>query len=227
MIAADLLLLLLDDAGTPESAAIDAAVASGVLADLGLAGRIRLTPDGHPDGAGRIEVLDTEPLGVAVLDDALSAVSAAGRTRNPDLITAIRAMGPDVTHRVAGTLVEEGSLVVHQPRVLSGLRQNRYTARDTRHEEELRARLRSILLGDRTAQPAEAMVIGLVHASDATLHVFGPDLPELSRRELGERTTPFTDGTWGAGAVSADLTGLSFALTSTMMTSTLIVNTIL
>lgn len=229
MIASDVLLLLLDDrTGQPESVVADTAVTGGVLADLALAGRIRLTDGDDPEGEGRVAVVDATPLDDAVLDPALAAVADAGGRRLPTVLTAMRAVGSDVMERVAERLVEEGALTRAEPGVLAALRRTRYVEADGGPERALRDRLVTVLAGEREASPEEAAVIALVYAAEAVGAVFGPDLPEVNPRELQARAERYAKGAWARSAdvVTQQVAALSFGVISTIMTTTTVITTI-
>lgn len=226
MIASDVLLLLLDDeTGKSATESSDAVVTGGVLSELALAGRIRLTEGDHPDGAGRVEVVhaagSASTVGDPLLDEALGIVMSLSEQKAPKVGKVVQAVRAEVTPKVAERLVEEGVLVREERGRFSLSRTPRYVEGDGTREHGLRERLAEVLAERRAATPEEAAVIGLVYASEAVGAVLGPDLPDLDGKTLVARAEPYAKGSWAADQVSRQVAAFNASVISTVMTASI------
>ncbi len=162
--AEEILLLLLDDeTGQPvglKGPAGDLALVGAILMELALAGRIDTDLD-------CLTVVDPKPVGDAVLDGALAQLAAPGaaRTSRGWIQAFARGAGPMRT-QLLERLVQGGVLRRVEDRFLWVFPERRYPKAEGRAEvEEVRARLRHVLLDDSIPEPRDALLIGLARAT--------------------------------------------------------------
>ena len=159
----EILLLLLDDetgkpVGLPGPAG-DLALAGAVLMELALAGRI----DSDLDA---LVVVDRAPVGEAVADAVLAQLAAARGTRTSGAwIQEIAKGAATLRAQVLEHLVARGVLRRIEDRFLWVFPERRYPKADGRDEtEEVRRRLRGVLLNDDIPDPRDSLLIGLARA---------------------------------------------------------------
>lgn len=160
----EILLLLLDDetgkpVGLPGPAG-DLALAGAVLMELALAGRI----DSDLDA---LVVVDRAPVGEAVADAVLAQLAAARGTRTSGAwIQEIAKGAATLRAQVLEHLVARGVLRRIEDRFLWVFPERRYPKADGRDEtEEVRRRLRGVLLNDDIPDPRDSLLIGLARAT--------------------------------------------------------------
>jgi hypothetical protein len=145
LLAEDLLLLVLDDetgAQTLDGTRTDLALGGALLLELALAGRVELTKDGPWWARERVGVTDPAPLGDALLDEAL--VTVAEKPRGSQEL--VGRLGKGVRARLLDRLQARGVLERRSDTVLGLFPRTRWPTADSRHEEQVRARLRDVLL---------------------------------------------------------------------------------
>ena len=160
----EILLLLLDDetgkpVGLPGPAG-DLALASAVLMELALAGRIDTDLD-------RLAVVDAGPIGSVVPDAVLAQLSAGAPTRTSRWwIQEIAKSAATMRAQLLERLVARGVLRRIEDRFLWVFPDRRYPKVEGRDEtEEVRRRLRGVLLDDDIPEPRDALLIGLARAT--------------------------------------------------------------
>lgn len=155
----EILLLTLDDAtGRPvglPGAAADLGMAGAMLMELALAGRIDSDPD-------QLYQADATPLGEPLLDALLARI---GATRPPQpsrwWMEHLAREAPRLRAAWLERLVGRGILRQEKGRVLWVFADHRYPKRCDRGTQEVRSRLRGVILGDDIPEPRDAMLIGL------------------------------------------------------------------
>ena len=159
----ELLLLMLDDktGRLPERTMPvgDYALASALLSELALAGRIDTDPQ-------RLWVTDATPVGDALLDGVLAEIAA--ETQPHDSQYWIEKLGSDAeAHRNAlfERLVQKGVLRRVEGRFLWVFPERRYPAVSGKEEREVKARLLGVLFNDEVPEPRDALLIGLCRAA--------------------------------------------------------------
>jgi hypothetical protein len=159
----EITLLLLDDqtgkpVGLPGPAG-DLALAGAALMELALAGRIDTDLDA-------LLVVRGDPTGDDVLDAVLRRLgSGAGRTSRWWIAEIAREAAP-LRAGVTEGLVAAGVLRRVEDRFLWVFPERRYPKAEGRAEtEEVRARLRGVILQDEIPDPRDALLIGLVRAT--------------------------------------------------------------
>jgi hypothetical protein len=157
----EIVLLQLDEHGKiielPLSAA-DVVLAGAALMELALRNKV-------DTDANRFFVVDREPTGDEILDDALSALNKAG-----DEMTTSGAIERITlhAHRYRGIalrrLVEKGVLREAADRFLWVFHTRRYPVIDDTEQREVRARLRQLILTDEIPDPRDVVLLCLIDA---------------------------------------------------------------
>ncbi len=161
----EIMLLLLDDRtgrpiGLPAPAG-DYALASAILMELSLQGRVDTDPE-------RLMVTDQKPTRDPVLDEALTMLATSQGMR--DSRHWIVELGRRTDHfraMVLDNLTTKGVLRREEGRFLWVFPDRRYPkpAEGAAEVKEVRARLRDILLNDEIPEPRESLMIGLARAA--------------------------------------------------------------
>ncbi|MFD9700178.1 GPP34 family phosphoprotein [Lentzea sp. NPDC059081] len=205
LIAEDLALLLMDDeSGTPAAAGtLHYTMGGAVLVELALDGlvdvrdrKVVLTGDRAPE----------DPLLRAGWD------KVAEKPRSVD--TTLLKIGADVWKQVVERLVEHGMVRREEKRVLGLFRTTSLPAADTRREDEVRQRIRAVLVDGADPDPRTAALTALLSASGA-LPALRPKLAWSG--EVARRAKELERGNWGAEAVSTAVmrTAAAIAASST------------
>ena len=158
----EIVLLQLDDNSgklleLPLSAA-DVVLAGAALMDLALQNRIDTDLD-------RLFVVDRRPVGDDILDDALAALAAAGAELTAG--TAVERVTLNARRyrdRALMRLVEKGVLRLEEGRFLWVFHTRRYPIVDNREQQEVKARLRQVILTDEIPDPRDIVLICLIDA---------------------------------------------------------------
>lgn len=170
----EILLLLLDDetgkpVGLPGPAG-DLAMAGAILMELALEGRIDTDLD-------RLLVVQDRPTGDALLDGVLTRLAAQDADRTSRFwIQEIAKSGAALRGEVLGRLVAAGVLRQVEDRFLWVFPERRYPKAEGREDtEEVRRRLRGVLLDDDIPEPRDALLIGLARATGLVPLVLSPE----------------------------------------------------
>jgi hypothetical protein len=170
----EILLLLLDDetgkpVGLPGPAG-DLALAGALLMELALAGRIDTDLD-------ELVVMNPAPVGDPLVDPVLAQLSAAGAARTSRWwIQELAKGGGALRTRIADRLVAQGVLRRIEDRFLWVFPERRYPKIEGRGEtEEVRARLRGVLLDDDIPEARDALLIGLARATGLVALLLSPE----------------------------------------------------
>ena len=185
ILAEEILLLLTDDTtGKPvvDAGRLDLALAGALLLDLTITGRVDVAGPGEPVKAGRLIVRDARPVGDGVLDEALGRIYASGPKKPEHVLLALK---KDLRPALYARLAERGILRLEQGKVLGIFQTSRGRALDSRHELQLRAGLRDVLVIGRSPTEREAGLIALLQAVDQVPKVLGT--AEVGARELRRR----------------------------------------
>jgi Golgi phosphoprotein 3 len=174
----EIVLLLHDDASgefvqLPQSV-FGVVITGAALMDLALHNRIDTDLES-------LTVVDRTPLGDDILDEVLSTVvvaetKAAGNQF--DISTALYEAAADAeTYRAKalGRLIQRGILREENGRHLWVFRSRRYPVIDNTEQQEVRARLRHILLSDEIPDPRDIVLICLVAACSLLRFVLSTD----------------------------------------------------
>ena len=175
----EIVLLLHDDASgdfveLPQSV-FSVVIAGAALMDLAIRNRIDTDLES-------LTVVDRTPLGDDILDDVLATVvaaeSKAAGTGPFDISAALydaAAHAEIYRARALGRLIQRGILREENGRHLWVFRSRRYPVIDDTEQQEVRARLRHILLSDEIPDPRDIVLICLVAACSLLRFILSPD----------------------------------------------------
>lgn len=174
-----MLLALRDEKGTLESKAsmYSFALGGAILAELSVAGRIRVAPGKKP----LVDLVDKSPLGEPVLDECLQKVATAKRRAKAVTWVQRFANIKRLRHRVAEGLCRKGILRDSEDKVLLFFTRKLYPTIDPRPERRLVDRLRQAVFTDSPPDPQTATVAALANAAGLLAVHF--DRKDLRRRK--------------------------------------------
>ena len=157
----EIVLLQLDEHGKlvelPLSAA-DVVLAGAALMELAL--RSKVDTD-----LNRFFVVDREPTGDEILDDALSALVSEGNEATTSAAIELIALNAGRYRDVAlKRLVEKGVLREEEGRFLWVFHTRRYPVIDDTEQREVRTRLRQLILTDEIPDPRDVVLLCLIDA---------------------------------------------------------------
>ena len=213
MIAEDLLLLLYDDetgkpvAGSP---GLDYALAGAVLIELTLNRKLDITIDGK---TGRLQVLDGAPTGDPILDERLAYVVNKPGKKPKDQIGAL---SKRLRNQLLTRLAERGVLEQDEGRVLGLFPVTRWPAKDARHEQDVRARLESVLKVGTAPDERTAALIALLSALNVVPKVV---TDAVDKKALKRRAKEIAESDWAADAVKKAVAEMQAAVTTAVVVS--------
>ncbi|WP_328972781.1 GOLPH3/VPS74 family protein [Streptomyces sp. NBC_00239] len=187
------------------------ATAGGLLIDLVLAGRIRVSER-------YLSLLDTTPTGDALLDGRMGLIGEWRGERTVGRVT--EWLGRDrskALEAAVGSLCDRGILAAGR-RILGVVPVRRYPEADGAPERELRGRPRTVVLDGARPDERTAPLIALIHATK--LHALA--LPDTHNPQVFIGTASVASGQWASDRVrtaihevTAAALGVSFAPTIT------------
>lgn len=175
----EIVLLLHDDASgdfvqLPQSV-FSVVIAGAALMDLALHNRIDTDLE-------RLTVVDRTPLGDDILDDVLARIvaaeSKAAENSQFDISEALYSAAANAETyraRALSRLIDRGILREENGRHLWVFRSRRYPLVDNSEQQEVRARLRHLLLSDEIPDPRDIVLICLVDACSLLRFVLSAD----------------------------------------------------
>jgi hypothetical protein len=203
ILAEQLLLLLLDDESGADQAgwSRDPGLAGALLLDLAAAGAIR-------ESDGKLVTADSPPQH-PLLAAAHAAIAAADKPRDAKhwvgrLPTALKPLAG----RLAAGLVERGVLREEKRKLLGLFNQTRYPEVDGTYEDDVRARLGSVLLAEREPARDEAMLVALLLPYDKVKTL----VPKDQRKPANERAKAIADRGVAGKAVEDALAAIQVAV---------------
>lgn len=216
MIADDVLLLLLDDAGEPLSVHIDTAVGAALLCDLTSAGRLN-----RPDDRDRLTVADPSPVGEPILDDALEAVAEKAAAGPVKSLMALDAVDRGAAERVAGRLVGAGVLTEETTKGLLRSK-TRHPLADRSAKDDLIRRLLPAVQGSADpADSADSAVLSIVASAGALWPAFADRFPASERKTIENRGLALAKNP-AAESVDTTLSAMSTVLATSMFTTVMV-----
>lgn len=175
-IPGELFLLLTNDAGRQDSTAYrKQALAAAAVAELALRERIALGEERTPT----VQVRDTEPTGLPVLDQALGALAELDG-KSITSVLAHRSM--DLTE-----VIGEGFAAAGAVQRKNGWFTTSWPTHDDALESALRARLAAAVDDPSTASLQDGILLELLRSLGIAHRILKDDLPGLGRRELDQR----------------------------------------
>ena len=158
----EIVLLQLDDrhgsfVDLPQSAT-DVVIAGGALMELALANRVDADLE-------RLIVVNADPTGDDILDDALARLTASGDALTSAGAVALVALDAGkFQEKALKRLVAKGVLRQTDGRWLWVFHTRRYPVLDDREQREVKTRLRQVLLTDEIPDPRDVVLICLIDA---------------------------------------------------------------
>ncbi len=212
LLVEDLLLLLMDDeTGTPASAGtLPYALGGAVLVDLALLGRVDTTGSGGLSGE-KVVAVDGEPPADPLLQQAWEKVAEKPR----GVQTLLLQIGGNLWNEVVDRLVERGLVRRESRKVLGLFNMTRLPAGDGQREQEIRDRIRAVLVDGAEPDTRTAALIALLSASGAL-----PSLrPQLAwSTPVIKRAKELEQGNWGASAVNTAVARTAAAIAASTAT---------
>jgi hypothetical protein len=158
----EIVLLLLDETNgdfVPLPESVFAIVMSGAaLMDLALRNRIDTDLE-------KMTVVDRTPLGDDILDDALAGLGRKNANLGiVDALYDVAVNAEDYRARALKRLIERGILREENGRHLWVFRTRRYPVIDDSEQQEVRARMRQLLLTDEIPDPRDVVLVCLIDA---------------------------------------------------------------
>jgi len=195
LIAEDLLLLLLDDeSGKLQGTSfIEIALGGALLLELSTRGAVALT-DKQTFRQQKVLAIDVPLLpplladALADIDDkertAISVISRLGRHRKPVLLERLEA---------------RGILRSKNDKVVGLFPRTRWPAEDSRHEDEVRRKIRQALIAQHPGDERTGALLSLLSAMGIASKVI--EIDGISKRDLNKRAKVISEGTWASEAV--------------------------
>lgn len=220
LLVEDLLLLLMDDeTGTPASAGtLPYALGGAVLVELALLGRVDTTGTDGFTGA-KVIAVEGEPLDDPLLRQAYEKVAAKPR----GVQTLLLQIGGSLWNDVVDRLIDRGLVRRETRKVLGLFGTTRLPTADGTREQEIRDRIRAVLVDGTEPDTRTAALIALLSASGA-LPALRPQLAWSG--PVIKRAKELEQGNWGASAVNtavartaAAIAASSAAVAVTVITS--------
>ena len=181
----EIVLLQLDERGRlielPLSAA-DVVLAGAALMELALRNKV-------DTDVTRFFVVDREPTGDEILDDALNTLVAAGSDATTSAaIERITLNARSYRDIALKRLVERGVLREEEGRFLWVFHTRRYPVIDDTEQREVRARLRQLILTDEIPDPRDVVLLCLIDACGLLGLVLSLDEIALRRQRIEQLT---------------------------------------
>ena len=181
----EIVLLQLDERGKlvelPLSAA-DVVLAGAALMELALRNKV-------DTDINRFFVVDREPTGDEILDDALGALAAAGSDATTSAaIERITLNAHSYRDIALKRLVEKGVLREEEGRFLWVFHTRRYPVIDDTEQREVRARLRQLILTDEIPDPRDVVLLCLIDACGLLGLVLSLDEIAVRRQRIEQLT---------------------------------------
>ncbi len=174
-----MLLALHDDKGTISSDNYPYAIGGAVLADLLLAGRLRVDDERKKKFIG---LQAAKPLGDPIVDECLTKVADAKRRATVQTWVGRFAGLRDLKHRVARGLCKRGILEADEDKVLGIFTRKIYPEINPMPERELIERLSKAIFTDaQDLEPRTVVLVSLASGADLLRFVF--DRKELKARK--------------------------------------------
>ena len=112
-----------------------------------------------------LEVVNTEPIGNALLDDVLRQIEGKSEAQPTSYwLSFFAGQAKQIQERILAQLVAKGILKTEDKKILWVFKTRRYPMIDNREIKEVTARLRELILGDEIPDPREAVLVSLVDA---------------------------------------------------------------
>ena len=114
-------------------------------------------------------------------------------------------------------LTNRGILRAEEGTVLGVFPRRSWPAVNSAHEDEVRSRLRAVLVDEAPPGPHETALISLLHAVDATPKVVGD--PTLPKKDLKRRAKRISEGEFAGAAVQSVIAATTAAVAAAVATA--------
>ncbi|MGE3910793.1 MAG: GPP34 family phosphoprotein [Chloroflexota bacterium] len=210
----ELLLLALDDVkGTVVPAAarpLKGALMGGILMELALAGRLR------EDHSGALIAVPT-PTGYDVLDDVLQRIAEADRPRMASYwVGRLAGRMPRLKDQVLDLLLARGVLERRERRIFWIFKSVTFPLMDVATEQQIRERVRSVLVQRQQPDPRTAALLGLIRACNLADQICAVHERPRVHQRLAELTSE------DAVAAGQPIPGLSPVLMASLLGATIL-----
>jgi Golgi phosphoprotein 3 len=196
-----LLLALHDEKGSviPAAAsALNGALVGAMMMELAMMGRLQETPHDTV-------IADPRPTGYEVMDDALTRIAAADTPRSASYwVGRLAGRMPRLKDRLLEGLVARGVLEQRERRILWVFPSRSFPLVNAAAEQQVRERLRAVILGGQIPDRRTAALLGLVRACNLTDEIFAPHERPQAHRRVGDLTSEdaANNGVFGGGMES-------------------------
>lgn len=182
---------------------LDTTLAGALLVSLAHRGKIQV------DGKKQVQVIDSRPTGVELLDAALSEIDRDPKTRKvQSWLNRLPSKLKPLKHRTADLLVHRGLLLREGRKVLWIFPGTWYPPADSSLRDELVRRVRATVTGDAPAEPDPAALALLLHAGDCLRRLLEKD----ERKGLGRRMKQLARSEELAGDVGETIQAMQAAI---------------
>ncbi|QGV80052.1 GOLPH3/VPS74 family protein [Streptomyces ficellus] len=211
-LAEEIALLSLDDesGAAKDRQSAGWAVAGGILLELAMAGRVTVAD-------GRLTVTDPTPTGTALLDGRLAQLVEWTARKSPRKVSDW--LTKDQSKAVAATaqsLRERGLVTEERSKVLGLFPVRRYPEADGSVEQELRARLTSVVVHATEPDDRTSGLVSLLHA--AKLHRIA--FPDVPRKLVAPRMAAIAEGQWAGDGVREAIRNMQAAMVAITVATT-------
>lgn len=195
------------ESGTVRTSHLDLGLAGAVLVELALGGRIDVDDD-------RVVVLDASPTDDPLLDGALARIGEEKPRKPAAWVSRLqRGLRDDVLARLA----DAGVLSHETSKTLGLFTRHRWREVDPEPEQQVRARLETVVLHGTGPDQRTAALVGLVQAVDLRTEVF----PLAPRKPTEARMSEVAEGEWAPAAVVTAVRQVQAAIiTATVVATT-------
>lgn len=197
LIVEDLLLLLLDDekGHIAGEGTLYYTLGGAVLLELALSGRVRVEAKKSAFSGALVHSVGSVPPTDPILAEAFAKIRVKPRSAQ----TLIMMLGTNLRKEVTDRLVERGLVRRDTKKFLGLFKSTSWPAEDTRHEAELRERIRAVLVYGAEPDPRTGALIALLDASGQMPLVL--TFPGTPARDIAKRVKAVSEGVWAAEAV--------------------------
>jgi Golgi phosphoprotein 3 len=215
-LAEELLLLAVDDEKgnvlSASSMGLDYGLSGAVLMELILRDKVR-------SEGKKLIVVDSGPTGDDILDEALTRIQQAKRPRNTESwVSKMTGVVKNLRGRLLDRLIENGILRKEEHRILWVIPSKRYPTDDASPENEIRLRIRSVVLGQEKSDARMTVLISLINACDLVSEVFTKE----ERKSAKKRIKEISEGEHLGKAVSETVAGIQVALMASIIATTVV-----
>lgn len=170
LIAEELLLIALDDSKGKiifsASTALPYGLTGAILLELSNLNKISLD-DTH------VKIIDASPVNIPVLDNCLSAIEEKSKPNKISYwITKLTSKKYDIHNLLLQGLIEKGVLEKLDHKILYLIPSKRYPMIDGHHENNIRERIKNIVLNNGPCDSHFTSLISLIHACELVNEIF-------------------------------------------------------